>query len=60
VRCQMSELTSCNFCTLQVIKRRNKGKKVTTQRDEDGWIRVFVDGKPTGTSFMALTDHCVC
>jgi hypothetical protein len=56
----MSELTSCNFCTLQDIKRRNKGKKVTTQRDEDGWIRVFVDGKPTGTSFMALTDHCVC
>ena len=60
----MSELIllrpQCNFCSLKSIKRRYKGKKVTVERDEYGWLAVFVDGEPTGSSYMELTDHCVC
>ncbi len=56
----MSELTPCNYCTLNDIKRRNKGKKVTTRREPDGWIRVLIDGEDAGHLFMALGDHCEC
>lgn len=57
----MSDLTPCNYCTLKRMQERAKrdGKKLTTKW-EDGWIRVYEDGKKTGTSFMALTDRCVC
>lgn len=55
----MSDLTRCNFCDLQAIKRENKGKKVTL-RDDDGWLRVVVDGKDYGCLFKEITDHCVC
>jgi hypothetical protein len=56
----MSELTPCNYCSLQGIKNRNKGKKVTLERDEYGWLAVHVDGEKAGMSFMEITDHCVC
>ena len=56
----MSELTRCNRCTLEAVKRRERGKRVTTKRDEHGWLRVHVDGEPIGISFLELTDHCVC
>ena len=59
----MSERTQCNYCTFEAIKKRmkQKGKKVTVRKNKaNGWVDVFVDDKPYGTSFMELTDHCVC
>lgn len=55
----MSEYTKCNYCTLEDIKRRNPGKKITLEND-GGWINVLIDGKDGGHSFMGLSDHCVC
>jgi hypothetical protein len=60
----MSDLTRCNYCTLEAVKRRpeNKGHKVTVAqtRDSEGWLVVHVDGVPIGISFLALTAHCAC
>lgn len=59
----MSDLTRCNYCTFEAIKKRmkQKGKKATVRKNEvNGWMDVFVDGKRSATSFMKLTDHCVC
>lgn len=56
----MSELTRCNYCTLQDVRRRNPGKRVSTRRDEHGWLRVLIDGEPAGISFLELTTRCVC
>lgn len=72
----MSELTPCNFCSLNRIKYRAKqrGRLVTT-RSESGWTVVYVhppdvtefprreDGEPSeyfAASMMKITDHCVC
>ena len=62
----MSELTSCNYCTLQDMRRRvrKEGAKIVT-RDDDGWIKTYkVDRNKketdAGHSFMALTSYCVC
>lgn len=40
----MSELTSCNFCSLNNIKHRAKqrGQIVTTLIDDTGWTDVYV------------------
>lgn len=40
----MSELTPCNYCTLQSIKHRanGKGMNVTLKSDDQGWIAVYV------------------
>lgn len=60
----MSELTRCNYCTLQSIRERAnaKGQSVAviqaTLNFED-WIEVEVDGKRV-VSFKELSDHCVC
>lgn len=70
----MSELTRCNYCSLNSIKQRAKrsGKQVTTQRREDGWLEVYVHPAEVKivtdedrevyrqASMMAVTDHCVC
>lgn len=56
----MSELTLCNFCSLNIIKSENKGKEVTVKVGKFGWLDVYVGKKKYGTSFVALTDHCVC
>lgn len=52
----MSELTSCNYCTLNDIRRRAKrdGKKVEVHTNV-----VYVDGKRVAW-FMELTDYCCC
>jgi hypothetical protein len=55
----MSELTRCNYCSLEDIKRRHPGAEVTT-RVEERWLRVFIDGEATERWFLELTDHCVC
>lgn len=56
----MSELTRCNYCTLQEVRRRHPDAVVTTKPDEYGWLQVWIDDKPGGQHFLALTDHCVC
>lgn len=56
----MSELTRCNRCKLDDIKRRHSGSVVTLTRDEHGWFRVRVDGEPIGVSFLQVTEGCVC
>ena len=62
----MSELTPCNYCTLEGIKRRNKGKKVKLRpaKKEDkyflGGYDVYIDGEKSGAWFMEVSDRCVC
>lgn len=60
----MSEFTRCNFCTLQELRLRNKGKNVSVRRlkegDMHGWLGVFIDGKEAGYWFKELGDHCEC
>ena len=61
----MSELTQCNWCTLQGIIARYKDEKISLQASEDGWITVFREAKDgvkqqAGYSFMALTLYCAC
>jgi len=65
----MSELTPCNHCTLRRMKARSPEKDFRLQRDDHGWLQVQsrpkgapeVEGwTPTGSSFMEITDHCVC
>jgi len=67
----MSELTSCNYCSLRAIKARAKkeGKKVkvkpATYEGElrkfafQGGVDIFVDGKKVAW-FMELPNHCCC
>lgn len=39
----MSELTSCNFCTLQSIRRRHKGTGARVyQVYINGWLEIYV------------------
>ena len=62
----MSELTLCNFCSLQKLKRRYGEENVRVNRDldKDGWLEVKVRDEQgwhsAGHWFLALTDHCVC
>lgn len=65
----MSELTRCNFCSFEALKRRYGVENLVLVPD-DGWIAVHMIGyerdkygKPTEdpiASFMVLTAHCVC
>ncbi len=54
----MSELTSCNFCNVQDLKRRY-GKDLKLQKSRDGWIDATVKGK-FKASFMKVTKECAC
>ena len=56
----MSELTPCNYCSLQRLKREHIGKFVEAKQASNGWLEVYADDQPVGVAFMALTDHCVC
>lgn len=59
----MSELTTCNYCTLQDIKRRadERGATVSLSKDEYGWTVVQCSDKSKPSAWlMKLTDHCVC
>ena len=70
----MSELTRCNYCSLQQIKRdaAARGATVTTRMEtpqertfngtiHDAWVVVEVsDREQPVAKFMALTTHCVC
>lgn len=70
----MSELTLCNYCSLQRIKRdaKKKGKRVIVKigghDDSLGYgVDVYIiekGGKPSEKNkvcwFMTLTDKCAC
>lgn len=63
----MSELTSCNYCTLQRIKReaRERGERVLLRPAKGGGIECAThkpneQPKKFTVWFMELTDHCVC
>lgn len=66
----MSELTRCNYCDYEALKReaKKRGERVRTVPDKDShWpnavrVEVFRDGKwhDRQVWFAALTDHCVC
>ena len=58
----MSELTLCNYCTLEDIKRRHG--KVELRRTADRWVDVLVqdgdDDWKVVASFAALPEGCAC
>jgi hypothetical protein len=47
---------------LETIKKNNPGKEVVVLKTGEKMIslQVYVDGKPIGVWFLALSDHCVC
>jgi len=57
----MSELTSCNYCTLQGIKSRAKenGEKVKVVPSRHGGVDVKVNDRQVAW-FMELTTYCCC
>lgn len=55
----VSELTRCNYCNLEEVKRQHPDADVHVRTD-DGWLQVYVDAEPIGMWFLALTTHCVC
>lgn len=68
--CNMSELTRCNYCTLQALKRdgcRLASRQEIAKLNEDqaaderlsGTVVIDRDGKFVAW-FMALSDHCAC
>lgn len=60
----MSELTRCNYCTLEQVRRDNPGAKVTVDQPVDpkmeDFKQVFIDGKPQGIWFNKVSAGCVC
>jgi len=66
----VSELTRCNFCTLQRIMRSaaEVGATVTTRYEDpvpghelDRWIAAIRSDKDKPSAyFKQLTTHCVC
>ncbi len=67
----MSDLTSCNYCTLRRIraeaKREKKKVKIVTTKyvgemrefKSQGGVDILVDGERVAW-LMELTNHCVC
>jgi hypothetical protein len=60
----MSELTPCNYCSLEDMKRRAKerGTHIVLSVDpETCWIKVrYADRKGALGYFLELTTECVC
>jgi hypothetical protein len=57
----MSELTLCNFCTLQGIKVRYGRDKVYIRHSGHGWLEVCIEGRDEPVVwFAALTTQCCC
>lgn len=63
----MSDMTPCNYCEFQRMKREAKTKKqkISTVPEPHpphfpNGVRVLRDGKPAGVWFGALGDHCEC
>lgn len=59
----MSELTRCNYCSLQEMRQlaKERGAKVILGRDEYGWITArYSDKKEPSRWFKELSERCVC
>jgi hypothetical protein len=66
----MSELTPCNYCSLERIKARAKkeGRVIVTVIGQNVYVHppeikrkdLGPDGPYWVAWFMSLTDHCVC
>lgn len=59
----MSELTMCNYCTLQRMKEvaEQRGCEVILEKDEQGWTGArYSDEQEPSAWFLELTDSCVC
>lgn len=62
----MSDLSECNYCTLQRMKEKAKQRNVevvleTSTGEWNGWISVrYSDQEEISVRFKALTDSCVC
>jgi hypothetical protein len=63
----MSELTSCNFCSLRSMKRRAAARGVTVivKKESEGvmkgWTSArYSDRDKPSAHFMELTDRCAC
>jgi hypothetical protein len=53
----MSDLTPCNYCSLQELRRRANanGKRIILAKDEHGWIGAYaVPSLVTDDGFMAM------
>lgn len=53
----MSELTRCNYCSLQAYRRRaeRRGAQIVVQNDEHGWTGVYeLPGDFSVDEFRAL------
>lgn len=55
----MSELTTCNYCDLQSIKRRLKKGDKLEYKYEHGGTSVYINGEFV-CWFMELTNYCCC
>ena len=58
----MSELTSCNYCTFESMKRHAKEKKeklVKKPNIKESGVDILVDGE-FRCWFMELTSYCCC
>jgi hypothetical protein len=56
----MSELTPCNYCTLQRMKAK-RDVILEPADDMPGWTAArYVDEAEPSAYFMELTDSCVC
>ncbi|HET7110147.1 MAG TPA: hypothetical protein VFI41_04705 [Gemmatimonadales bacterium] len=62
----MSELTTCNYCTLQRITARAAEDGATVETlpatgDMEGWVEVRRSDRPDPVGwFLELGDHCGC
>lgn len=64
----MSDLTPCNYCTLQLMKRaaKKRGTKVVVIRHMTGqwkgWTTAYMEDnqEQSRTRFLKLGDHCEC
>lgn len=59
----MSELTKCNYCTLQDMRERaeRRGVYVILKLDKEGWTTArYSDQERPSHHFLELTDRCVC
>ena len=59
----MSELTLCNFCQLQRMRKRAKERGVTVKmgQDDHGWVTArYSDEDEPSAYFMELTERCAC
>ena len=58
----MSELTRCNYCSLQDMKRRAEKRGVTVILGRDrGWVTAKYSNEDKASHhYLELTESCAC